>query len=67
MNDHYPVRGCVDIELDCIRPQLDRLQEGGQRVFGQVIVCATVRDSERGTTALVQDFLRTFALGKANL
>jgi hypothetical protein len=38
-----------------------------QRVFGQGIVRATMRDSEWSTTAFVQDFLRTLGLGKANL
>jgi hypothetical protein len=67
MNDYYSVRGRMNIELDCIRSQLNRPQEGRYRVFGQGIVCAAVRDFERGATSFVQGFLRKSALGKANL
>jgi hypothetical protein len=59
MNDYYSVRGRMNIELYCVRAQLDRTQKGGYRVFGQGIVCATMRDFERGATSFVQGSSRS--------
>lgn len=60
MNDHYPVRGPVDIELDCLGAELDGPNERRNRVFGQGVVCPPMGDCDRagvGAGRLGQGFL----------
>jgi hypothetical protein len=40
----YPVPTRVNIELDCVGAELERLQEGRNRIFGQCTVSAPMRD-----------------------
>ncbi len=70
MNDHYPVRGPVDIELDCLGAQLDSPFERRNRVFGQGVVCPAVGDRDGawvGARGLGQGFLGGSGRKRPNL
>jgi len=66
MNYDYPIRRSVDIELDCLRPQLDRPLERRNGVFGQGVVRAAVGDREgTGRPAVDQVLLWGFGWERA--
>jgi hypothetical protein len=47
MNHNYAIARRVHVELDSFRPELERLLEGRNRVFGKRFVRSAVGDSER--------------------
>jgi hypothetical protein len=47
MNDNCSISRRVDIELDRIRPDVERFQEGGNGILWKRIVSAPMRDALR--------------------
>jgi hypothetical protein len=45
MYDWHAIGGKVHVQLDSIRAELDRTKECGQRVFGELALCASMTDS----------------------
>jgi hypothetical protein len=64
VNDDDPVASRVHVELDAIRPELDRALEGGDRILGMSLVCPAVGDTLGRIAALTsgQAFLSVVAL-----
>jgi hypothetical protein len=47
MHDDDPILRAVDVELDAVRPQLERAEKGGQGILGALAGRAAMPDQHR--------------------